>query len=109
MSDLSSLDDTSSGSEDDYTEQVSDEDAESENLTEIETIDSEPAIHSDEEVNNNPRVKDSRPPPPSWEGKRLFPPGRKNNEPSKVWSFGGFIKDSKGQLMKEETICGLCG
>ena len=79
MSDLSSLDDTSSGSEDDYNEaeQVSDEGAESENLTEIETIDSEPAIHSDveieedEEVNNNPRVKDSRPPPPSWEGKRL--------------------------------------
>ena len=117
MSDLSSLDDTSSGSEDDYNEaeQVSDEGAESENLIEIETIDSEPAIHSDveieedEEVNNNPRVKDSRPPPPSWEGKRLFPPGRKNNEPSKVWSFGGFIKDNKGQLMKEETICGLCG
>ena len=41
MSDLSSLDDTSSGSEEDSTEQVSDEDAESENLAEIETIDSE--------------------------------------------------------------------
>ena len=116
MSDISSLEDTSSGSEEEgFTEQVSDEDAESENLTEIETIDSEPAIHSDVEIeedkeeNNNPRVTDSRPPPPSWEGKRLFPPGRKNTEPSKVWSFSGFTKDKKGQLMKEETICGLCG
>ena len=48
-------------------------------------------------------------PPPSWEGKILFPPGRKNSKPSKVWTFGGFIKDENGQLIKEETVCGLCG
>ena len=48
-------------------------------------------------------------PPPSWDGRRLFPPCRKNSKPSKVWNFGGFFRDDYGQLMRNETVCGLCG
>ena len=44
---------------------------------------------------------------PSWDNKKLFPPGAKCK--SRVWLFGGFVKDSAGKLVTEETICGICG
>ena len=51
------------------------------------------------DVNNNK---------PSWKGVTLFPPQRKNSNPSKAWQFGGFRKEN-GKLNMENTVCGLCG
>ena len=45
---------------------------------------------------------------PSWKGVTLFPPQRKNSNPSKAWQFGGFRKEN-GKLNMENTVCGLCG
>ena len=44
---------------------------------------------------------------PSWDKKKLFPPGPKCK--SKAWLFGGFVKDFAGNLVTSETICGICG
>ena len=44
---------------------------------------------------------------PTWDNKKLFPPGPKCK--SKAWLFGGFVKDSAGKVVTEETICGICG
>ena len=44
---------------------------------------------------------------PSWDNKKLFPPGPKCK--SKAWLFGGFVKDFAGNLVTTETICGICG
>ena len=44
---------------------------------------------------------------PKWNNERLFPPSAKST--SKAWLFGGFRKDSAGQLILKETICGICG
>ena len=38
----------------------------------------------------------------------MFPPQRKNSNPSKAWQFGGFRKEN-GKLNMENTVCGLCG
>ena len=46
---------------------------------------------------------------PVWKGDRLFPPARKSSKSSKAWEFGGFLKDKTGQLITDQTICGLCG
>ena len=48
---------------------------------------------------------------PSWSGERLYPPNsRKLSNPSKVWQFGGFIKNKNtGLLLTDKTICGICG
>ena len=112
MSDLSSLAETSSSSEESVDNISDDENSEQDETSETDLLDSEGGpiidIEDGDAVNNNIKVKESRP-PPSWEGQRLFPPARKNSEPSRAWSFGGFIKDKRGQLLKEETICGLCG
>ena len=43
---------------------------------------------------------------PSWDNKKLFPPGPKCK--SKAWLFGGFVKDFVGNLVTTETICGIC-
>ena len=44
---------------------------------------------------------------PKWNNQRLFPPSAKSR--SKAWMFGGFRKDSAGQLILKETVCGICG
>ena len=44
---------------------------------------------------------------PMWDNKKLFPPSVKCK--SRAWMFGGFVKDSSGQLLTKETICGICG
>ena len=48
---------------------------------------------------------------PSWSGERLYPPNsRKLSNPSKVWQFGGFVKNKNtGLLLTDKTICGICG
>ena len=112
MSDLSSLEETSSSSEESVDNISDDENSEQDETSETDLLVSEGGpiidIEDGDSLNNNIQVKESRP-PPSWEGQRLFPPARKSSEPSRAWSFGGFIKDKRGQLLKEETICGLCG
>ena len=46
---------------------------------------------------------------PTWKGERLFPPSRANSKPSKAWSYGGFRRNKRGELLIYSTICGFCG
>ena len=46
---------------------------------------------------------------PTWMGVKLFPPRRTQQNPSKAWQFGGFRKGVDGQLVKDKTVCGICG
>ena len=46
---------------------------------------------------------------PNWKGQTLQPPRRKTINPSRVWKFGGFLKDKRGNLLTSHTVCGLCG
>ena len=39
----------------------------------------------------------------------MFPPNRQSTKSSKAWNFGGFRKDKSKQLVKDVTICGICG
>merc|ERR1712126_12920 len=46
----------------------------------------------------------------SWEGEQLFPPANISKNPSIVWNFGGFRKDSKtGKPDTRVFICSFCG
>ena len=36
----------------------------------------------------------------------LFPPAKASSD---VWKFGGFRKDENGKLLKDKTVCSLCG
>ena len=90
MSDLSSLEETSSSSEESVDIISDDENSEQDETSKTDLLDSEGGpiidIEDGDSLNNN-IVKESRP-PPSWEGQRLFPPGRKNSEPRRARSFG---------------------
>ena len=46
---------------------------------------------------------------PSWQGQRLYGPSKRTANPSKVWSYSGFRKDIRGQLIKTNIVCGECG
>ena len=46
---------------------------------------------------------------PSWQGQRLYGPSKQTANPSKVWSYSGFRKDIRGQLIKTTIVCGECG
>ena len=39
----------------------------------------------------------------------MFPPNRQSSKSSRAWNFGGFRKDKSKQLVKDVTICGICG
>ena len=43
---------------------------------------------------------------PQWMGVKLYAPPKSN---SRAWRFGGLKKGINGQLIKNKTVCGICG
>ena len=87
----------------------SEEQESSEELPDVDVTVVEQQVGEKETQKSDNKEESSSKGKPVWMGQRLFLPARKSKKPSKAWEFGGFNKDKAGQLIKDHTICGLCG